>query len=289
MNKLGTYLDVCEGGIIESSIHSWNGGLAGKYVTSNGGHARVGLEAYEIQFDMHNNLIRNNLFLGVAPAVDIFKEADADVAATLGLHVVHNTFIASTANVLNMTHSRLVGKIVSGSLFQNNIMANPTVTGTQASCEAGFTQGGNLWVSQTGVGTDCKAASDAGGSGVQTDALLTLPVGTVASPNTANISTWRGYNIDNPFTASTVTNARSSATKAGIQLNNVTCNVGTTAAERTEWSYVLDEMDYPFSLDADSSGALSDAELLNWAYCGYYDYDGGTARANTPRIGALED
>lgn len=291
------YLDACEDAIVESNVF-WStqgdvGQQDGRSYSSNTAAARTIVEAAQAPFNpaSKGNTIRNNLFSYMGQGYVLAKQPGTTVSDVVGVSLYHNTIIGARQRLVYLYSSRFSGPDVEKIDFRNNILQGPN--GTQdirCYADAQATYDYNLWgiadsrrfIPPTPANpggsydTTCQGANDVGGDGSAGNPGLTL--------NAA--SSWEALdweNMPDPDDARLVAD-----TNVGTDLNDaVACTSDIVAADLANWATIALEMDYPYSLDANSDGTVTTAELANWSQCAYYDFF-GNARSNTPNMGMHE-
>jgi hypothetical protein len=209
----------------------------------------------------------------------IAKQAGTDATDAIGIALYHNTIIGALQSLVYLWSPRFTGPDITKIDFRNNILQGPDGT-TKARCyaHANADYDYNLWgVASNAVwGTACQGANDVGGDGSAGNPGLVVNSG----------ASWVDHDWTNPPDPD---NARLVAdTNTGTDLNdNAACVSDIATADLANWAVIAHEMDYPYSLDANTDGEVTAAELANWKQCAYYDF-WGNARANTPNMGMHE-
>ncbi len=280
------YLDACENAVSESNIF-WStqgdiGQTNGRAWNTNTAAARTIVEHANAQSPLNSikSTVRNNLFSYMGQGYVLAKQKQNTTASDLvGISLYHNTFIGARQRLLYTHSAQFVtnnGVDVIKIDVRNNIFQGPDGSlGTKCFDDPDATYDYNLW-GRTGLDTVCRGANDVGGIGSAGNPGLTLNSG----------ASWEGFDSSDPPDPD---NARLVAdTNVGTDLNdNGACVSDIATADLANWAVIAHEMDYPYSLDANTDGSVTAAELANWKQCAYYDF-WGNPRANTPNMGMHE-
>lgn len=274
--RAGVYRDTCGDTIVERNmIWGPNGNLgfgAGTLTSTStwGGtpDSNAEIAQYTSPMSPTNQLVRANIFVGLqwCAAFNLTGPAVTGGETTSG-KFYHNSCIATRDRSI-VAGNQLTATSNLGIDLRNNRFSDPTTAFSDV-CKpsgSGDTNGDfNVFAKQPVAA--CRGTNDFGGSAA-TDTLLTLPVGTSASPNTTNINAWRAVSYLAPPDPE---NARPTApTHTGQRLNNVQC---ISDADIAEWSNILSDMVDP-------------PDTAVWKMCAPEYFDGALI-ADTPVVGAL--
>ncbi len=276
--RAGLYRDTCGDTIVERNmIWSVNGdvGFGSGTVASTqiwGGtpDSNAEINQYTSPMEPTNQLVRSNIFLGLSWCAALNLTNSAVVGGeTTGGKFYHNTCVATRSRSISAGNNLTASSNLTFDM-RNNVFADPNPTEASICKPSGASDtNGNYNVFAAQPVAACRGANDINSSAA-TDTLLTLPVGTSASPNTANIGAYRAVTYDNPMSYENV--RPTAGTLTGTRLNNTAC---ITDADLAEWEVIFSDM-----TDAPTGST--------WKMCAAEYYD-GEAIADTPVIGALKN
>lgn len=273
----GVYLDACGGAVVESNIVSPTNGDVGQAsgdtttVSSNWGDMSLLHEGTRTT-NMADIVVRNNILVSHRFGMNGGMSLSANTAGrTYDVEWYHNTFIGSRERSINifqnLTSANVLANVAKNNIFGGNAGSSTSRCFTDADTAYDY----NLY-GFSGIPAACKGANDVAASAATNPGLVLSHTS----------SAWAAHSHSNQVS---IANAKLAAdTNTGLRLNNVAC---ISAADQAEYLEIAGEMDYPYDLDTDNDGAVETAEMTNWGYCGYFDFE-GDVRGVSPNIGMDE-